>query len=91
MKIKTVYRYKHENLTIDSLFLPEDITDWNERYRLVAEENKLLTNDEINQYTVVDIEQNELDLWHEIDRPIEIVVERLPKRPTMESLDPEEE
>ena len=69
MITKLMYRYTRDSATIDSPILPEGQTEYTERIRLIAEPNKALTKDDENFCTVIDIDQNDLELWHEIDKP----------------------
>ena len=69
MITKILYRYTHDNITIDSLILPEGQTEYAERYRLIADPDKALTKDDENFCTVIDIDQSDLELWHEVDKP----------------------
>lgn len=66
MQIKTLYRYRRGNEVIDSPIPPKSTTEWMERYRLVADEGYLLTKDDEELCTVVDIDQDDLSLWHEV-------------------------
>ena len=69
MIIKLLYRYYKDNMIIDSLSQPEG--EYIERYRLIAEEGKVLTQDNETLYSVIDINQEDLTTWVEIDKPIE--------------------
>ena len=69
MITKLMYRYTHDNATIDSPVLPEGQIEYTERIRLIAEPNKVLTKDDEKFCTVIDIDQSDLELWHEIDKP----------------------
>ena len=67
MQIKTLYRYSQGNVVVDSPNPPKNATDLVERYRLVADEGYLLTKDDGELYTVVDINKEGLSLWYEIE------------------------
>ena len=71
MITKVLYRYTCDNTTIDSPILPEGQTEYIERYRLIADLDKVLTKDDENFCTVIDIDQSDLELWHEVDKPEE--------------------
>ena len=71
MTIKLLYRYRQDDMTIDSLNLPEEQVEYIERYRLVADENMSLTKDNEKLYSVIDIDQEDLINWVEVDKPIE--------------------
>ena len=66
---KILYRYKQDKYTVDSLILPENQVDYLERYRLIADEGKVLTKDDENFYVVIDIDKADFSLWKEIDIP----------------------
>jgi hypothetical protein len=67
MITKTLYRYVSGNKIITSLTKPD--VEYTEKYRLVADENKVLTKDDVNFYRVIDINTEELPQWKEIDKP----------------------
>lgn len=69
MITKTLYRYNSDKAVIDSLILPEGQTEYTERYRLIADEGKVLTKDNENLYTVIDIDKADSLQWYEIDKP----------------------
>ena len=71
MITKILYRYNKGDATIDSPILPEGQTEYTERYRLIADQDKVLTKDDEKFCTVIDIDQSDLELWHEVDKPKE--------------------
>ena len=71
MTIKLLYRYNQEQMIIDSLILPEGQEQYIERYRLIADEGMLLTKDNEHQYSVIDIDKEDLLNWVEVERPVE--------------------
>lgn len=66
MKVIDLYKYTREDggVTV-SPEKPED-KDYTLQYRLVADHNKILT-DEIRQVSVIDIEVENLSNWREIN------------------------
>ena len=64
MNTKILYRFVYNNQTIDSLQKPD--LPYTERYRLIAEDSKVLTKNNINFYSVIDIDKEELSLWQEV-------------------------
>lgn len=71
VKIKTLYRYKQNEMITDSPLPPEDGIDVVERYRLVAEDGLTLTQDGEKYYRAIDIDKDQLALWEEVEKPIE--------------------
>ena len=69
MTIKLLYRYQQDEMTIDSLSLPDGQTEYIGRYRLVADENMVLTKDNEKLYSVIDINTEDLPNWVEIEQP----------------------
>jgi hypothetical protein len=69
MITKTLYRYDNGEGIVYSLVPPENQTEYTEHYRLIADEGKILTKDEENFHSVIDIDKEELSLWKEIDKP----------------------
>lgn len=69
MKIKILYRYDQNGITIDSLIPLEGSVKYIERYRLVADENMALTKDNEKLYSVIDIDQEDLINWVEVEQP----------------------
>ena len=69
MITKILYRYHKDDAIIDSIELPEGQTEYIERYRLRAELGKVLTKDDKKFYSVIDIDQNDLENWREVDKP----------------------
>lgn len=72
MKTKILYRYKKGQMIIDSLTLPEGIVEWVERYRIVADVGMALTKDGTKQYKVIDIDQDQLPMWQEVEKVPEV-------------------
>ena len=67
-----LYRYKGEGGTVDTLVkLP---MEYEEMYRLVADEGKVLTNGDVIT-TVIDIPVADLEKWSEIIAPVEEIEE----------------
>ena len=77
MTIKLLYRYNQEQMTIDSLILPEEQEQYIERYRLVADENMALAKDNEKFYSVIDIDQEDLINWVEIEQPEEARIKQV--------------
>ena len=71
MITKILYRYTNSESTIVSPILPEGQTEYTEHYRLIAGLGKVLTKDDENFCTVIDIDQSDLELWHEVAKPKE--------------------
>lgn len=71
MEIKILYRYIEKGRVVDSLNASLEIGEQIERYRLVADEGFVLTIDGENKYSVIDIDQDQLSLWYEIEAPVE--------------------
>lgn len=67
MTIKILYHYITNSKVIDSLQKPEG--EYLERYRLVADKNKLLTKDGDGFYSVIDIDKEDEASWYEVDGP----------------------
>ena len=67
MKTIILYCYNTDEATVVSPNQPE--VEYIERYRLVADENKVLTKDGKNLYTIIDIDKEDLASWREADRP----------------------
>lgn len=67
MRTLILYDYKNGEYTINSIEKPD--CEYTERYRLVADEGKVLTKDEENLYAIIDIDKSDLFLWKEIDKP----------------------
>ena len=65
MTKEILYVYLGTNGTITSTVHLEDIYYTN-RYRLIADEKKLLTNGKITTYSVT-VPEDEIDTWYEID------------------------
>lgn len=66
MKIKTLYRYErdHGKLTV-STKKPE--CDYTEKFRVIADEGMLVTQDGMNLTPVVDVDS--VDGWYEVEDP----------------------
>lgn len=77
MKIKLLYRYRKNDMAIDSLNLPEEQVEYIERYRLVADENMALTKDNEKLYSVIDIDQEDLINWVEVEKPEETRIKQV--------------
>lgn len=69
MIIKTLYRYTLNNTVVDSCIQPD--CTFIERCRLIAEDGKVLTQDDISFVTVIDIDKVAVDSWREVDPPEE--------------------
>lgn len=69
MKIKILYRYDQNGMTIDSLIPPEGSVEYVMRYRLVADESMSLTKDNEKFHSVIDISKDDLDNWFEVSIP----------------------
>lgn len=67
MIIKTLYRYFDGNNIIDTYDKPVNHS-FTERYRLIADEDKMLTVDGIEHVTVIDIDKDSRDSWYELER-----------------------
>ena len=65
-----LYRIVKENKVIDTLNEPSD-SKYVLRYRLVAEENKVLT-DGSQTVAVIDIDKEDLDKWTEVNEPLDV-------------------
>ena len=65
MNIKVLYHFACGNQIINSLQKPD--LPYTERYRLIAENSKILTKDGVNYYSVIDINKEELSLWQEVE------------------------
>ena len=66
MEIKKLYRYEREDNKITiSPDKPE--CEYTELYRIIADEDKLVTLDGETKYSVIDSEINEG--WYEVDAP----------------------
>ena len=65
MTKEVLYVYLGTNGTIISRVHLEDIY-YTRRYRLIADEKKLLTNGKTTTYSVT-VSEDEIDNWHEID------------------------
>lgn len=67
MQIKTLYRYEREPGKVTVATEKPD-AEYTERYRLIADEGKILVNGEV-QTTCIDVDSPEG--WSEIDAPEE--------------------
>lgn len=67
MIIKTLYRYFDGNNIVDTFDKPANLS-FTERYRLIADDDKMLTVDGIDHVTVIDIDKDLLDSWYELER-----------------------
>lgn len=65
MIIINLYKYIDQNETVVSPEKPEEGTEYEEMFRLVAENGKMLTNDHENWYYVIDVDSS--DGWVEED------------------------
>ena len=65
MTKEVLYVYLGTNGTIISRVHLEDIY-YTRRYRLIADEKKLLTNGKTTTYSIT-VSEDEIDNWHEID------------------------
>lgn len=77
MKIKTLYKYERENggITV-SINKPEDREYDETSIRLIADENKMLTQDGVKLYSCIDVDildsvENTCAQWYEVDAPVE--------------------
>lgn len=68
MEIKPLYRYEREGGGITVSPVKPDCK-YNKRYRLIADEGKVLTLDGVNFYRVIDVKS--ADGWQEVDKPEE--------------------
>ena len=68
MEIKILYRYTREDGGITTSPIKPN-SEYTESYRLIANENKLITNDNINFYSSIDVQS--VDGWYEVDKPAE--------------------
>lgn len=76
MTTKTIYRFEKDGSIFHSTIKPEG--EYTEKIRLIADENKLLTEDNIDFYPVVTIDLDEVSNWSEVDEPeIEVPEEDL--------------
>ena len=64
MLTKILYRFSNNESTVDTLTKPS--IPYIERYRLIAEDSKVLTKNNIDFYSVIDIDKEELNLWQEV-------------------------
>lgn len=69
MEIKTLYRYEREGGKI-TVSPEKPNTPYEETYRVIADEGKLVTLDGENTYSVIDTDVKEG--WYEIDAPEEL-------------------
>lgn len=67
MTTKTIYRYLKDNSVIYSPNKPD--SEYTEYYRLIADEGMVLTKDEENFYSVIDVDKTEASLWKEVTKP----------------------
>ena len=67
MITKTLYRYKTEKYTVDSLTKPD--CEYIERARLIADEGKMLTKDGEKLASVVDVDKDDASNWYEVEQP----------------------
>jgi hypothetical protein len=67
MIIKELYRYTIKDAVVDCLSKLN--VDYILRYRLVAENDKVLTKDDQRFCRVIDINAEDLDLWREVENP----------------------
>ena len=67
MIVKTLYRYEQDGVTIDSLQQPD--CGYLERFRLIADENMLLTQDEETFFVVIDVDKEDVHSWKEVPIP----------------------
>lgn len=66
MQIITLYRYVRENGGV-TISPNKPKCKYTEKYRIVADEGKLLTLDGVNTTTCADVES--IEGWYEIDAP----------------------
>lgn len=64
-----LYRYMGTNGILDSLILLPGIS-YVPRYRLIAEEGKVLVNTSNYQTSAIDVAEEEVENWYEIDKDI---------------------
>lgn len=69
MTTKRLYRITREDGGITHTTEKPDEAGYNILYRLIADEGKMLTTDNENLYSVIDVES--ADGWHEVEKPIE--------------------
>lgn len=67
MQILPLYRYSSEDYIVDSPEKPD--VEYIERARLVADQGKGLTKDDINKHTIIDVDLDDVSNWREIDAP----------------------
>ena len=69
MEIKTLYRYEREPGKYTVATEKPDC-DYEERYRVIADEGKLVTQNGTDLYSVIDTDTK--DGWYEVDEPVEV-------------------
>lgn len=67
MQILPLYRYTSGESIIDSPIKPD--CEYIERARLVADPNMGLTKDDVNKYTVIDVDLDDVPNWREVEAP----------------------
>lgn len=67
MQTLPLYRYTSGESIIDSPIKPD--VEYIERARLVADEGMGLTKDDVNKYTVIDVDLDDIYNWYEIEAP----------------------
>jgi hypothetical protein len=67
MQTLPLYRYPSEDYIVDSPEKPD--VEYIERARLVADQGKGLTKDDINKFTIIDVDLDDVLNWREIDAP----------------------
>ena len=75
MQILSLYHYVSGQYAINSLAKPD--CEYIERARLVAEPDMGLTKDDINKYTVIDVDLDDVPNWREVEAP-ELYIEDEP-------------
>ncbi len=71
MKTKVLYKYTREDGGI-TVSLNEPECEYTELVRIIADDNKRITKDGKNLYTVID--QEAIDGWYEVEAPEELQV-----------------
>ena len=71
MITKPLYSYKKDGYIIDSPNKPE--CEYTERYRLVADDKKLLTKNGTDLFSIIDIDITDYLNWREVDMPQEML------------------
>jgi hypothetical protein len=67
MQIKTLYRYKRPDGGITITPEKPETTEFDIRYRIIADKGKILTVDGDSQYSCIDVDST--DGWYEVDDP----------------------